>query len=99
MTLYVILPENDMSAEQIARRNQLMPAHKEFLTKNVARIWAAGPLRPDAGAEPTGSMWVVKAETKAEADAFFRTDPFFPTRSGYKILHWVHAFPAPKGDD
>ena len=98
MTLYVILPENDMSPEQIARRSELMPAHKKFLTDNAALIWAAGPLRDEAGAESTGSMWVVTTETKAAADAFFRTDPFFPTRSGYKIQHWICAFPETRKD-
>ena len=93
MAYFVILPENDMSAEQIARRKELIPAHIEFLRKNGERIWAAGPMRTEPKAESHGSMWVVKAETKDEVDAFFRTDPFFPTRSGYKIFHWSRTFP------
>lgn len=98
MTLFVILPKNDMSAAQIARRTELMPAHKQFLRDNAALIWAAGPLREEAGAESTGSMWVVRTETKAEADAFFRTDPFFPTRSGYTIQYFICAFPETRSE-
>lgn len=93
MKTFVVLPENDMSPEQIARRKELIPAHMEFLRKNGERIWAAGPMRIDSQSESHGSMWVVKGETKEEVDAFFRTDPFFPTRSGYKIFHWVRTFP------
>ncbi len=91
--MFVVLAENDMSPEHVARRKALMDAHKEYLLKNLARIPTAGPLRESLEAETIGGMWLVKAENKAEVEALLREDPFFPTRKDCKILHWAKALP------
>ncbi len=75
--------------------SQYYPAHVEWLKKNESTILVPGSLKPEPDAPPVGGCWIVRADTKAEVEALFKTDPFWVNglRSGYEIFYWSKAFP------
>ena len=81
--------------EKSALIPQLYPAHVEWLKKNEAKILVPGAVRSDPNAPPVGGVWIVQADSKAEVEELFRTDPFWVNglRQGYEILYWSKAFP------
>ena len=74
---------------------QYYPAHVEWLKERQSVILVPGAIRSDPDAPPIGGLWIVKAETKAEVEELFRTDPFWlqGLRQSYEILYWSKAFP------
>jgi hypothetical protein len=81
--------------ERTAELPQHYPAHVEWLKKNESSILVPGAIRTELDANPIGGLWIVRAETKAEVEALFRTDPFWINglRQSYEILYWSKAFP------
>ena len=71
------------------------PAHVEWLKEHESVILVPGALRSEPDAPPVGGLWIVRAETKAEVETLFRTDPFWVQglRQSYEILYWSKAFP------
>ena len=51
------------------------PAHIEFRKQLGPRILLSGPLLPDAGGEPVGSLIVVAADSLAAAEEVASSDP------------------------
>jgi uncharacterized protein len=83
------------NTQRLAELPQFYPAHVEWLKKNEASILVPGAIRTDPDAPPLGGLWIVRAESKAEVEALFKTDPFWVNglRQGYEILYWYKAFP------
>ena len=58
-------------------------------------IVLAGALRTEPETTPVGGLWLVRANTKSEVEALFRTDPFWihGLRQSYEILLWTNVLP------
>jgi len=71
------------------------PAHVQWLKERESVVLVPGALRTEPGAPPVGGLWIVQAESKAEVEALFQTDPFWVNglRQSYEILYWSKAFP------
>jgi uncharacterized protein len=71
------------------------PAHVEWLKERDSVILVPGAIRTEADGTPIGGLWIVRADSKAEVEALFKTDPFWVNglRQGYEILFWSKAFP------
>ncbi len=57
-------------------RQQLRPAHLEYLENNKKLLLACGAKLLDDGVTGTGSFYIVDVETREEAQAFIDGDPF-----------------------
>jgi uncharacterized protein YciI len=57
-------------------RAENRPAHIDYLKSNLARIVIGGPMTSDDGAAMQGSMLVIEAADRAEAEAFAAGDPY-----------------------
>lgn len=79
----------------LALRNQILPAHLEWLESHRATVLVAGLLRHDTDAAPVGGCWVVDAVAKEGVEVLLRTDPFWigGLRADYHVFHWSKAFP------
>jgi uncharacterized protein YciI len=74
---------------------QYYPAHVEWLKERESAILVPGAIRTDPDKPPVGGLWIVRAESKAEVEELFKTDPFWVNglRQGYEIYYWGKAFP------
>jgi uncharacterized protein YciI len=81
--------------ENVGLVGQYYPAHVEWLKERESVILVAGAIRTEPDTPPVGGLWIVQANTKAEVEELFRTDPFWVNglRLGYEILYWSKAFP------
>lgn len=81
--------------ESLTLRNQLLPAHLEWLDVHRASVLVAGSLRREPHAAPVGGCWVVEAGAKEDVEALVRTDPFWVggLRDNCQVFHWSKAFP------
>ena len=52
-------------------------AHRAHLNSTSTTIVLAGPVAADDAETPVGSMFVIDAKDRAEAEAFNRGDPFY----------------------
>lgn len=77
----------------------LTRAHFQYLAGSRDRITDAGGLREGADAPFCGSLWVIEAESLAEAQALADGDPYCKAglRPNYRVLQWNRA-PLPKTD-
>jgi len=57
-------------------RTENRPAHVDYLKSNLNRIVIGGPMTSDDGAAMLGSMLVIEAADRAEAEAFAAGDPY-----------------------
>jgi uncharacterized protein len=78
-----------------APRARASAAHFAHIDRIIDRIAIAGPLKDDDG-QNIGSMLVFKAETAAEAEALFRSDPYFA--AGVWDRWTINAFLPAAGD-
>jgi uncharacterized protein len=81
--------------ERLALVPQYYPAHVEWLKQHESAILVPGAVRTEPDAAPLGGVWIVRADSKAEVEELFRTDPFWVNglRQSYEILYWSKAFP------
>ena len=81
--------------ERAALISQYFPAHVEWLKQHESVILVPGSLRAELDAPPVGGLWIVRAESKADVETLFRTDPFWVNglRQSYEIFYWSKAFP------
>jgi len=77
------------------RRTELLEEHFAWLDANSDRVLIAGSVRTDVGGESLGGMWIIEAESKADAEAVYQGDPFFANglRSKVEVFHYVKANP------
>jgi uncharacterized protein len=75
------------------RRAELLEAHFDWLDANRDRVRLAGSLREDVGGDSLGGLWIIEADSKADAEAVYQTDPFFANglRAGVELYHYVKA--------
>lgn len=64
------------SPDAAAKRDTHRAAHFARIDGILDRLAIAGPMKDDAGAF-TGSLVIVTAETRAEAQAILEADPYF----------------------
>jgi len=62
--------------DSLALRQEHRPAHLDFLRENATALLACGAKLSDDGETPSGSVYIVDVETRAEAEAFLAQDPF-----------------------
>lgn len=81
--------------DRLETRRAQLAAHLEWLDRHRDRVLVAGSLRHDPAADPVGGLWIVEAASRDEADAIFRTDPFWVhgLRERYDLWFWSKAFP------
>ncbi len=92
--IYVLFFEdNDNHADM---RTKYMAEHLTFLSQNASNILAAGPLKDTDKGSSAGGLWLVDADTLAEAKALIEQDPFWPTglRKSVRVLEWTRVFAA-----
>jgi uncharacterized protein YciI len=59
-----------------ALRAELRPPHQDYLKTQTGIIILAGATQMDDGETATGSMFIVNVNSRAEAEAFAKGDPF-----------------------
>jgi len=57
-------------------RAENRPAHLDYLKANLAKIMLAGPMTSEDGEKPIGSVIIIEAADRAEAEAFAAGDPY-----------------------
>ncbi|MFV3076881.1 YciI family protein [Niveispirillum fermenti] len=68
------------TAQALKLRDDFMEGHLSHTEANWTRYVSAGPMRTDDGQGFVGSMFLVRAKDKADAEALMNGDPYF--RSG-----------------
>jgi uncharacterized protein YciI len=63
-------------ADTAALRGQYMQSHRDYLDRRSSILVLAGATLTDDGATANGSLFVINANTLAEAEAFSEGDPF-----------------------
>lgn len=66
------LDKPDSRAARMANR----PAHLAFIEREAARVRLAGPLLAEDGETMIGSLIVIEADSREEAEAFSAADPY-----------------------
>ena len=79
-----------------ALRQQHRPAHLDFLAQHAALLLACGAKLHDDGSDMGGGLYVVDLDTRAEAQAFIATDPFYQAGlfAEVRITRWRKAYVA-----
>ncbi len=95
-----IVQFEDVYAEQPERlpeRAEHMTDHLAFLAEHGDQVVAAGALRPSTDGVPAGGIWILNAESKAAAEAFYKDDPFWKAglRKSVRVSHWAKAYWSP----
>lgn len=77
------------------RRAELLQEHFDWLAANDDRVLLAGSVRTDVGGESLGGLWIIEADSKADAEQVYQTDPFFANglRASVEVYHYVKAHP------
>lgn len=75
--------------ERLPERAAHMADHLAFLAAHSDLVVAAGALRPSINGQPEGGIWILNAESKAAAEAFYKDDPFWKAglRESVKVSH------------
>jgi uncharacterized protein len=73
-TLFAIIAYDAPDAHD--RRMAARADHFAHIERVMDRVAIAGPMKTDAGGF-AGSLLIVKAETREEAEALLRSDPYF----------------------
>src|SRR5579871_4273307 len=76
--------------EKIHLRNEHHHAHQEFVERHKAQILSAGSLHTDADASPSGALWIVDVATRSDAEALYRSDPYWTSglRRSADVMIW-----------
>jgi uncharacterized protein YciI len=93
MALFAVIFEDDPA--KLSVREKLMGPHIAWLDKHQALVLVGGSLRAGAEAAPVGGLWIVEAESAAEVEALYKTDPFWTEglRAKATVREWRKAFP------
>ena len=75
------------------RRSELLDDHFAWLDANKDRVLLAGSVREDVGGDSLGGLWIIEADSKADAESVYQNDPFFANglRSKVEVYHYVKA--------
>ncbi len=90
----------DKPGEGLALRKQNREAHLAYLDSLGDKLALAGPFLNEDGTEPRGSLVVVRAESREEAEAMAANDPY--AKAGVfetvEIRPWKWLLGAPEGN-
>ncbi|WP_158970390.1 YciI family protein [Chachezhania sediminis] len=88
---FIALFFDDVQPDQIDAA--ITKAHFDYLADHADRITDAGGLRPAPGQPFCGSVWVIEADTLAQAQALADGDPYCAAglRPDYRVLVWGKA--------
>jgi uncharacterized protein YciI len=79
-------------ADKLQTRLDNYDAHRAHLNNASITIVVAGPIAADDGETPIGSVFIVDAADRAEAEAFNRNDPFYQLDVWDKSTIHIHPF-------
>lgn len=84
-------------ADKLHVRKQYLDAHLAYLAQHKDMVLVAGALRPEAGMDAVGGLWIMRAPSAAAIEAFIDHDPFWVhgLRKSREILHWSKTDPKP----
>ena len=89
---YAIITHDKPDSSAI--RKEHGAAHRRYLDDNKAKLIAAGAMLDDEATAPTGSIFIIDTDDRAEAEAFLAADPF--SQAGLfaeaEITRWRKAF-------
>ena len=71
-------------------REKLLKSHFDWLDKHKDKVLLAGSLRPDVDGPSLGGLWIIEANSKAEAEQVYQTDPFFAEGLRAKVEVYVY---------
>ena len=77
------------------KRNELRPAHKDYLGLSKDQIYFAGPLWNDDFNKMLGSIFIVEQPDKAAAEAWLAEEPF--TKNGIYGAQYIYGWQHLKG--
>jgi len=77
------------------KRAELLQSHFDWLAANDDKVLLAGSIRTDVGGDSLGGLWIIEANSKAEAEQVYQNDPFFANglRAKVEVFHYVKAHP------
>lgn len=80
--------------DQMALRVRVRPQHMAYLEANKEKLLACGAKLDDSGEQPNGGLYLVKVETRSEAEKFIADDPFSKAElfERVEITRWRAAF-------
>ena len=75
------------------KRSELLQDHFDWLDANKDRVLLAGSVRHEEGGESLGGLWIIEAESKADAEKVYQEDPFYANdlRAKVEVFHFVKA--------
>lgn len=81
-----------------ALRKLFKADHLAYLETHKDKIRLAGSLLLEQGREPAGSLWIIEAGSREEAERLCEGDPFFTegVREQYIVYVWTRGFPGGK---
>ncbi|MFO1349615.1 MAG: YciI family protein [Gammaproteobacteria bacterium] len=79
-------------ADKLQARLDHYPEHRAYLNSVPLKIVLAGPIAADDGETPIGSVMIIDAATRAEAEAFNRNDPFYQLGVWNRAAINIHVF-------
>jgi hypothetical protein len=81
--------------DRLATRERFLAAHIAWLAERRDRVLVAGSLRTAPGTPPVGGLWILEADSRAEVEAIYATDPFWTEglRERVEIHVWSKALP------
>lgn len=62
---------------QLETRNRLLAEHRQYLDDNDQHIFFTGPQEEDDGSANIGSLFIVNAPTRKDAEAFVHNETFY----------------------
>lgn len=71
---YLIETANDLARP--SDREQVRPAHLNYLDEQMHLLLAAGARLTDDGKAPTGSFYILAVEDRGAAEAFMAEEPY-----------------------
>lgn len=82
---YLIIAEDAPGMAETRARNR--PAHLDYIRANLGRLLAAGARLNDDGLVASGSMYILDTDSRDDAEAFIRADPYM--REGVFASHTI----------
>lgn len=88
MPFFAIIIENDL--EKRSERDAVIHHHHDYLQQNADRLLLGGATLDDAETYGAGSLYVIEAETRADAQRFADEDPLTvaKTRKRIEVKPW-----------
>jgi uncharacterized protein len=60
-----------------ALRAEHLPVHRTYLQGQISRIYFSGPLESDDGSKMVGSVFIINAPSRAQAEAFIHEETLY----------------------